>query len=226
MIRSHPTTQRSFKSAYRRRKSSHVTIRPRRSRRHLLPSMISRLFRPFAWPLVTRFTPPPVLLKASLRMGLPLITAASRGGTFSMHAARNGHKRKNESPRARGNYSMRIAFAYVPSSHILRLLSRPLFHVRHTEHRIISEFSSRSSTFRDTHFRLRSIGIREAKCQNLRFIISRTSICLLFSQVAQLRKICMTDATLVSAQQLNLRRDNGFRCDPPVGEECPEEIWS
>lgn len=37
---------------------------------------------------------PPFLFKASFRMGLPLVTAASQVGSFSMHTARNGELRE------------------------------------------------------------------------------------------------------------------------------------
>lgn len=71
--------------------NSWVTIQPR----HIVsvdvgscfPFMVSRLFNPFAQPLVTRL-PCPSLFKASFRMGLPVVTA-SLEGTLSMRTTGN-----------------------------------------------------------------------------------------------------------------------------------------
>lgn len=92
-------TQRSFKSAYERRETLVLQYGPTPVaviyRVHVTSLHEFATLQSLLHGLLLHGLPPSSLLKASLGMRLPLVTAASRGGTFSMHAARNGERVPN-----------------------------------------------------------------------------------------------------------------------------------
>lgn len=82
--------ERRMTSARKLSSYNTATSRRTRGRRSCFPFMVSRLFNPFAQPLVTRLPCPSFLFKASFRMGLPVVTASFEGtlSTRTRHETR------------------------------------------------------------------------------------------------------------------------------------------